>query len=113
MNLYYSSNYFDNNWVMPMRMPDDKTYVGMTDTSNMLEIDLPSLTKKNFIKFNDTLRCNTGATHVQNLPNGDMVGVCGEISTSGQNSLTAYRINKESIYERISIGSVETEKAVY
>jgi hypothetical protein len=49
---------------MPMRMPDDKTYVGMTDTSNMLEIDLPSLTKKDFIKFNDTLRCNTGATHV-------------------------------------------------
>jgi hypothetical protein len=43
VNLYYSSNYFDNNWVMPNRMPDGKTYVGMTDTGDMLEMDIDTL----------------------------------------------------------------------
>lgn len=43
VNLYYSNKYFDNMWVMPSRMPDGKTYVGMTDTSDMLEMDLKTL----------------------------------------------------------------------
>lgn len=43
VNLYYSSQYFDNNWVMPNRMPDGKTYVGMTDTSDMLVMDIETL----------------------------------------------------------------------
>jgi carotenoid cleavage dioxygenase-like enzyme len=44
MNMYYSSKYFDNNWVMPSRMPDGKTYVGMTDTADYVEMDLETLT---------------------------------------------------------------------
>jgi hypothetical protein len=34
---------FDNNWVMPWRMPDGKTYVSMTDTPNFLKINVDSL----------------------------------------------------------------------
>jgi len=35
-SLYYTSKYLDNNWVMPFLMPDGKTFVGMTDTPQML-----------------------------------------------------------------------------
>ena len=30
---------WDNNWVMPYRMPDKKTFVAMTDSSFILKID--------------------------------------------------------------------------
>lgn len=43
VNIIYSVAFFDNNWVMPWRMPDQKTYVSMTDTPNMLKIDIDTL----------------------------------------------------------------------
>jgi hypothetical protein len=36
MSFYYTSKYLDNNWVMPFLMPDGETFVGMTDTPQML-----------------------------------------------------------------------------
>ena len=74
----YTKKYMDNNWVMPARMPDGQTYVGMTDMPLMLELDLNKLEQKGFLEWHDDLECMMGTTHVKNLPNGDMVGVCSE-----------------------------------
>jgi carotenoid cleavage dioxygenase-like enzyme len=82
-NFYYSTKYFDNNWVMPSRMPDGKTYMGMTDMPLMLEMDIETLEQKGFVEWQDSLECTMGTTHVKNLPNGDLVGVCSEITTRG------------------------------
>ena len=57
LNIFYSSNYFDNNWVMPSRMPDGKTYIGMTDLPLMLEFDLETLEQKGLIEWKDDLKC--------------------------------------------------------
>lgn len=57
VNLYYSDQYYDNDWVQPNRLPDGKTYVGMTDMADMLEIDLETLTSKGKIKWDDDLPC--------------------------------------------------------
>ena len=65
---------------MPARMPDGKTFIGMTDMPQMLEFDIENLgQQKGFVEFDDKLSgCMMGTTHVKNLPNGDMVGVCSE-----------------------------------
>lgn len=83
VNLYYSSHYFDNFWVMPFRMPDKQTYVGLTDMADMLEMDIDTLQSKGKLKWEDDLKCQTGTTHVQELDSNTMVGVCGEISSMG------------------------------
>jgi len=54
-----------------------------------------------------------GTTHVKNLPNGDLVGVCSEISTMGSKFLTAYRIRASNIHKREVIGKVPTQGIVY
>lgn len=83
VNLYYSSHYFDNFWVMPFRMPDKKTYVGLTDMADMLEMDIDTLQSKGKLKWEDDLKCQTGTTHVKELDSNTMVGVCGEITSMG------------------------------
>ena len=55
VNLMGSQKHFDNNWVMPARMPDGKTYIGMTDTPQMLELDIENLGQKGFIEWHDDL----------------------------------------------------------
>ena len=110
MNIIGSLNNFDNNWVMPYRMPDNKTYVSLTDTPNMLKIDPETLAPLGLIKWDDDLLSTTGTTHVKTLPNGDLVGVCAEITMKGENQLTAYRITAENITKRIRIASVSTGK---
>jgi len=66
------------------------------------------------MEWDDDIQGTTGTTHVRSLPNGDMVGICSEIITSGdnigENQLTAYRVNKENINKRIRLGSVPTGK---
>ena len=63
------------------------------------------------IKWEDDILSTTGTTHVKTLANGDMVGVCSEISLpSGDNMLTAYRISGDNIYKRERIGSINTGK---
>ena len=94
-------------------MPDGKTYVGMTDTSDMLQIDIETLKQYGKIKWEDDLDCTMGTTHVKYLKNGDLVGSCGEISSRGENSLTAYKITKDNIRKRIKLGTVKTEQSVY
>ena len=89
MNIISSLSNFDNNWVMPYRMPDGKTYVSLTDTPNMLKIDPETLKPEGLIKWEDDLMSTTGTTHVKTLPNGDLVGVVAEISMMGENLLTA------------------------
>mgnify|MGYP000073441745 CR=1 FL=1 len=93
---------------MPYRMPDNKTYVSLTDTPNMLKIDPKTLEPKGMIKWDDDIMGTTGTTHVKSLPNGDLVGVCAEITLKGENLLTAYRISGDNINKRIRIGSVNT-----
>jgi carotenoid cleavage dioxygenase-like enzyme len=108
MNIVGSLQNFDNNWVMPYRMPDNKTYVSLTDTPNMLKINPQTLEPLGLIKWDDDIMSTTGTTHVKTLPNGDLVGVCAEITMKGENLLTAYRITAENINKRIRIGSVST-----
>lgn len=60
------------------------------------------------IKWDDDIMGTTGTTHVKSLPNGDLVGVCAEITMKGENLLTAYRISGDNINKRIRIGSVNT-----
>jgi hypothetical protein len=36
-----------------------------------------------------------------------------EISSRGENKLTAYKISPQNIKKRIKLGSIDTEKAVY
>ena len=58
-----------------------------------------------------------GTTHVKNLPNGDLIGICTEVSKDlvemGQNYLTAYRITGENIHYREMISRIPTEGLVY
>lgn len=110
MNIIGSLSNFDDNWVMPYRMPDNKTYVTMTDTASMLEFDPKTLETKGMIKWEDDIQGTTGTTHVKTLPNGDLVGVCAEINMKGENKLTAYRIKPDNIKKRIRIGSIDTGK---
>jgi hypothetical protein len=98
---------------MPSRMPDGKTYVGMTDMPLMLKFDLETLEQKGFIEWKDDLKCTMGTTHVKYLPDGDMVGVCSEIYNSGEKFLTAYRVKGSDINTRIPIGKVATQGVVY
>jgi hypothetical protein len=37
------------------------------------------------MEWDDDIQGTTGTTHVRSLPNGDMVGICSEIITSGDN----------------------------
>lgn len=53
------------------------------------------------------------ATHVKNLPNGDMIGVCTEIGDKGKKFLTSYRVRGENIHQREVIGRVPTDNLVY
>ena len=82
-NIAGSLSKFDNNWVMPYRMPDNTTYVSLTDTPNMLKIDPDTLKPLGMIKWDDDILGTTGTTHVKSLPNGDLVGVCNEIIMQG------------------------------
>jgi len=50
-NLYYTSKYMDNNWVMPFRLPDGETYVSMTDTPLMLQFDMETLETKGLLQW--------------------------------------------------------------
>jgi len=43
----------------------------------------------------------------------DLVGVCGEITNTGKNMLTAYKIQPDNIRYRHKLGSVETKTGVY
>jgi hypothetical protein len=40
---------------------------------------MDTLEQKGFLEWDDGMMCNMAATHVKNLPNGDMIGVCTEI----------------------------------
>lgn len=97
-NLYYTSKYMDNNWVMPFRLPDGETYVSMTDTPLMLQFDMETLETKGLLQWEDSLKCDMAATHVKNLLNGDMIGVCTEITDKGKKMLTSYRVTKDNIH---------------
>ena len=112
-SLYYTSKYLDNNWVMPFLMPDGKTFVGMTDTPQMLQFDMETLEQKGFLEWEDGLKCNMAATHVKNLPNGDMIGVCTEIGEKGNKFITSYRVTKDNIHMRNVIGRVPTNSLLY
>jgi hypothetical protein len=46
----------------------------------MLKIDPKTLEPLGMIKWDDDILGTTGTTHVKTLPNGDLVGVCAEIS---------------------------------
>lgn len=50
VNFYYQK-YNDNNWVMPVRMPDGKTYVSMTDSPQMLKLDTETLEQLGFLEW--------------------------------------------------------------
>lgn len=77
VSLYYTAEYFDDNWVMPWRLPDG-TYVSMTDTPNYLQLDIDTLEPQGMVKFDDDIKGQTGTTHVRSHPNGDTVGVVSE-----------------------------------
>jgi len=116
MNFYWQK-YNDNNWVMPARMPDGKTYVSMTDSPQMLVFDVDTLEQQGMLHWEDKLNCIMGTTHVKNLPNGDLVGLCSEISMNmsekGQKYLTAYRIKGDNIHMKELIGRIPTNGLNY
>jgi hypothetical protein len=42
-----------------------------------------------------------------------LIGVCAEISSKGENRLTAYKIEGDNIRKRYRLGSIQTEESVY
>lgn len=52
----------DNNWVSLELLPDNKTFVGTTDTNIKLEMDLMTLETKKAIRWEDGF-CQTGVSH--------------------------------------------------
>lgn len=110
VNIYYATTYYDNDWVQPNRLPDGKTYVGMTDMSDMIVIDLETLTSKGKQTWEDDLPCKTGGTHVEYNKAGEMFGICGDIEPTGTNHLILYKIEPENIHKRIVVATISTGK---
>jgi carotenoid cleavage dioxygenase-like enzyme len=110
VNLYYSTEYYDNDWVQPNRLPDGKTYVGMTDMASMLEIDIETLTTTGNLKWEDDLPCQTGGTHVQYGNEGEMYALLGDVNPTGDNHLILYKILPENVHKRIAVATVSTGK---
>ena len=74
---------------------------------------METLEQKGFLEWEDGLKCNMAATHVKNLPNGDMIGVCTEIGEKGNKFITSYRVTKDNIHMRNVIGRVPTNSLLY
>lgn len=74
---------------------------------------METLEQKGFLEWEDGLKCNMAATHVKNLPNGDMIGVCTEIGEKGKKFITSYRVTKDNIHKRDVIGRVPTNSLLY
>ena len=110
VNIYYSNKYYDDFWVQPHRLPDKKTYVGLTDMSDMAIIDLETLTSKGKMTWEDDLPCFTGTTHNIETKDGVMIGLCGDIMPPSEDHLILYKIEPENIHKRIPIVTIPTGK---
>lgn len=111
VNLYYTQHYYDNDWTQPNRLPDGKTYVGMTDMPAMLEFDIDSLTSKGTFQWKDDINCSLSTTHIQYLKSGEMFGVCGDVNPMGENHLIAFKVMPDDIHKRIPIATINVGKA--
>lgn len=92
VNIYYADHYYDNDWVQANRLPDGKTYVGMTDMADMIVIDPETLTTKGKMTWEDDLPCMTGGTHIHYNKAGEMFAICGDVNPTGDNHLIIYKI---------------------
>lgn len=61
VNMFFAMR-SDNNWVSLELLPDNKTFVGTTDTNIKLEMDLMTLETKKAIRWEDGF-CQTGVSH--------------------------------------------------
>ena len=108
VNLYYATNYYDNFWVSPNRLPDGKTYVGTTDMADMAVIDIETLTSKGKMTWEDDLPCMTGGTHLEYNQAGVMFGICGDIAIFGESHLIVYKVEPSNIHKRIPVATIPT-----
>lgn len=63
-------------------LADNKTFVGTSDTSRKLEIDLMSLETREVIKWEDDGLCMSGVSHSRKLPDGTTISICVDLNKS-------------------------------
>lgn len=97
-------------------MPDKKTFYTSTDANIKVEMDIEELEVKNWLKFDDDLKCTTGVTHSQTMKDGTMVSMCQTVNASAHGvnyPMSVYRMTKENPKKREILATIPMDNIYF